>query len=46
MNVKPDYEGMREKAGFRWSVNAAYYAYYSLTGIPVEDVYTKPEAMI
>ena len=46
MAEKPDYDGLREKAGFRWSVSAAYYAYYALTGIPIKDANTRPEAMI
>lgn len=44
--MKPEYEGMRDKAGFGWYVNAAYYVYYALTGIPIEEVNTEPDAMI
>lgn len=46
MANKPNYDGMRERAGFRWSVNAAYYAYFSLTGIPIHEVNVDPKAMI
>ena len=37
MAERPNYEGMREKAGFHWYVNGAYYAYFALTGIPIEE---------
>jgi hypothetical protein len=46
MTNRPNYEGMREKAGFRWYVNGAYYSYFALTGIPIEEVNVNPDAMI
>jgi hypothetical protein len=43
---KPEYDRLRESRGFSWSVSATYLALLDITGIPIREYNTRPEAGI
>ncbi|MFH1568918.1 MAG: uroporphyrinogen decarboxylase family protein [Gemmatimonadota bacterium] len=44
--IRPDYDTARQEAGFRWGVSGCYNSALALSGVPVKDFYTRPEACI
>ncbi|MBT6150045.1 MAG: hypothetical protein HOH74_31685, partial [Gemmatimonadetes bacterium] len=44
--IRPDYATARDEAGFRWQINGCYNSCIELSGVPVKDFYTRPEACI
>jgi len=46
MFQKPDYDVLREEAGFSWQVGTTVYALLGLTGTPLGEYNLKPEACV
>ena len=46
MDNRPDYENLRSETKFRWYVSSAYYVFWGLVDIAIQEVNAKPEAMI
>ncbi len=44
--IRPDYDSARQQAGFRWQISGCYNACIELSGVPVKDFYTRPDACI
>jgi hypothetical protein len=43
---KPDYNKLRDEAGFNWRVESNYYSLMDFINIPLKELYKSPKAMI
>ncbi|HJP32928.1 MAG TPA: uroporphyrinogen decarboxylase family protein [Candidatus Latescibacteria bacterium] len=44
--IRPNYDTARDEAGFGWQIGGCYNSCIALSGVPVRDFYTRPEACI
>ena len=44
--LRPNYDTARDEAGFSWRISGCYNSALALSGVPVKEFYTKPEACI
>jgi len=45
-HIRPNYDTAREEAGFSWRISGCYNSALALSGVPVKDFFTEPEACI